>query len=171
MVFKKIKFFFYLFYPIEILYLIIIYLRKILYKYKILKTYKFNLPIIVVGNLTVGGTGKTPMVEYLANYLQSQGLTVAIVMRGYRSKYTHNNVVVNKHSSPEIYGDEPVMLANKLNCPIIIGKNRVKSIKYLLANYKLDLIISDDGLQHYALGRDLEIVMIDADRYFGNGHL
>lgn len=167
---KKISFFYWIFYPIEIVYLIIILLRKKLYQYKIFKTYKFNIPVIVIGNLTVGGTGKTPVVMYVANYLKNQGFKPAVVMRGYKSKYIKSNQIVTKNSDPNLYGDEPVLVANNIDCPVIIGKNRVASIDFLLKNFDVNIIICDDGLQHYSVARDLEIVVIDGERLFGNGH-
>ena len=145
-------------------------LRKLLYKYQILKTHKFEVPIIIVGNLTIGGTGKTPMVYYLANYFKTCGLKPAVVMRGYRSKKRSTSHIVSKDSDPKIFGDEPVMLANNLECPVVIGKDRVQTIKLLLNKYSVDIIICDDGLQHYKLKRDLEILMIDGERYLGNLH-
>lgn len=167
---KTFKFFYWLFYPLELTYKALIILRAALYKSNILKVHKFKVPIIVVGNLTVGGTGKTPIVGYLVNYFKQSGRRPAIVMRGYKARLKFKVAMVTKDSDPEIFGDEAVMLAKKLTCPIVIGNNKVNNVKFLLANYNPDIIICDDGLQHYALGRDLEILLVDGDRYFGNLH-
>lgn len=167
---EKLNFFCWIFYPIELIYICIVLLRKKLYKYKFFRTYKFNIPIIIIGNLTVGGTGKTPVVMYVANYLKNQGFKPAIVMRGYKSKNINYCQIVAKNSDPDVYGDEPVLIANKMDCPVIIGKNRVASVAFLLKNFDVNIIICDDGLQHYSLSRDLEILMIDGERLFGNAH-
>ena len=167
---KEINLFCWLLYPAEFIYLFIISIRKKLYQYKIFKTCKFNVPVIMVGNLTVGGTGKTPMVIYIANYLKNQGFKPAVVMHGYKSKYINSNQVVNKNVDAALFGDEPVLVASNVDCPVIIGKNRAASVNFLLKNMDVNVIICDDGLQHYSLARDLEIVVIDGMRLFGNGH-
>lgn len=174
---KKLHFIYYVlyylfgFFLIELIFRYIIFFRKILYKYNILKKYKFNIPVIVVGNITIGGTGKTPLVIYIVNYLVTKGFSPAIVSRGYKSNIKNIQIVL-KDSDPFICGDEPVLLAKSTNCPVVIGKDRVAAINYLLKNYdQIDVIICDDGLQHYRLARDLEIVVIDGSRWFGNGHL
>lgn len=159
------------YYFIDIIFKCLINFRKILYKYNIFKTYKFNIPIIVVGNITVGGTGKTPLVIYIVNYLVKQGFKPAIISRGYRGKYNATQVVTYA-SDPILCGDEPVFLAKATNCPVIISNNRGVAVEYLLKNFvDINIVISDDGLQHYSLARDLEIAVIDSNRLFGNGHL
>lgn len=156
---------------VDIIFKFLIDFRKFLYKHNIFKIYKFNIPIIVVGNITVGGTGKTPLVIYIVNYLVKQGFKPAIVTRGYKAKY-NNTQMVTTVSDPILCGDEPVLLAKATNCPVIIGNNRGAAIKYLLKNFGyINVVISDDGLQHYSLARDLEIAVIDGSRLFGNGHL
>lgn len=169
---KKIKIFYYIILsPFEFIFKIIVLIRKNLYKYNILKSHKFNIPVIVVGNITVGGTGKTPLVIYIANYLKNLGYNPGIISRGYKSLVNGVNLVT-KDLNPIIFGDEPVLLANATNCSVVIGKDRVATIKYLLKNFNnINIIISDDGLQHYKLKRDLEIAVIDGYRQFGNEHL
>lgn len=168
---KQLKFFGWIFYPLELIYVLIIFLRKKLYEYKIFKTYKFKIPIIIIGNLTVGGTGKTPVVMHIANYLKKQGFNPAVIMRGYKSKNINYPCIVGKNSDADLYGDEPTLVANKVDCPVIIGKNRVIAVEFLLKKFdNINVVISDDGLQHYSLARDLEIIMIDHERMFGNGH-
>ncbi|MGD0465689.1 MAG: tetraacyldisaccharide 4'-kinase [Gammaproteobacteria bacterium] len=169
---KRVSIGYYLFFCLfELIYKYIIFFRKKLYEYKIFKTHKFKLPIIIVGNITVGGTGKTPLVIYIANYLQNQGFKPAIISRGYRSKSTSISLV-STGSDPIMFGDEPVLLAKATNCPVVIGKNRVSTIEFLLKKFNnINVIICDDGLQHYKLARDLEIAVIDSLNQFGNGHL
>ena len=168
---KKLNIIYYFFYLLELIFKFIVFVRKKLYEYNILKPHNFNLPVIVVGNITVGGTGKTPLVIYIANYLQSRMFKPAIVSRGYKSKYAGISLVTTD-SDPTICGDESVLLAKNVNCPVIIGKNRVAAIKFLLKNFiDINIIICDDGLQHYKLSRNLEIAVIDSIHQFGNGHL
>ncbi|MDG6777823.1 tetraacyldisaccharide 4'-kinase [Thiomicrorhabdus sp. zzn3] len=127
-----------------------------------------SAPVIVVGNVVVGGSGKTPFIVWLANQLQNQGLSVGIVSRGYGGKSKHWPQVVTADSEPALVGDEPVLLAKQLGCGIVVSPKRNEAIARLEAQFQPDVIISDDGLQHYAMARDLEIVMVDAQRGFGN---
>lgn len=140
--------------------------------YRYLKVQQdFPVPIIVVGNLTVGGTGKTPLVSWLIHMLREQGYHPGIVMRGYGSSLKNNSfeiVALNSHAVA--VGDEPLMLRQKTDCPLVIGKNRPRAVKALLKSFpEVDVVISDDGLQHYALARDVEIAVIDGQRRLGNG--
>jgi len=157
--------------PFMVIYLIIVFIRQWLYQKKILTIHKIKVPVIVVGNITVGGTGKTPIVIWLANYLCNHGFKPGIVSRGYGAD--RNNlgqaILVEKNMDASTVGDEPLLIFLRTCCPVVVSKDRVLAAKELLANYDCDIIISDDGLQHYALGRDLEIVLIDGLRYFGNG--
>lgn len=130
---------------------------------------KFSTPIIVVGNISVGGVGKTPLVIAIAERYAKQGLKVGIVSRGYRSTVQSFPYLVKKDDSAEIVGDEPLLLALRTDCPVVIDPNRSSAVQYIIKNFKPDLIISDDGLQHYKLGRKVEIVVIDGNRGFGNG--
>ncbi|MFT2111320.1 tetraacyldisaccharide 4'-kinase [Marinomonas sp. 2405UD68-3] len=128
------------------------------------------VPVIVVGNITVGGTGKSPMVVALCEFLQSKGYSPGIVSRGYGSK-NQEALRVDSSSSPHQVGDEPLMLTRRTQCPVVIGRQRVQALEKLLKECDVDVVISDDGLQHYALNRDIEIVMVDYERGFGNGEL
>ncbi|WP_348666515.1 tetraacyldisaccharide 4'-kinase [Arsenophonus symbiont of Ornithomya chloropus] len=158
--------------PFSILYGIIIKLRNISYNIGISNTWKAPIPIVVVGNLTVGGNGKTPFVIWLVKKLSSKGYHVGVVSRGYSGKAKFYPILVNKNFSVKEIGDEPALIYLKTGVPVSVSPKRVKAVKILLKRYpKLDLIISDDGLQHYALKRDYEIVIIDGMRYFGNGWL
>lgn len=127
------------------------------------------VPVLIVGNITVGGTGKSPLVATLVDYLRTQGWKPGIVSRGYGGKSAAYPLSVSPQSDPLIAGDEPVMLA-QLGCPVVVDPKRSTAAQYLLAEHDCDLIISDDGLQHLALGRDIELVVIDAERGLGNGH-
>ncbi|WP_321323728.1 tetraacyldisaccharide 4'-kinase [Thiomicrorhabdus sp.] len=127
-----------------------------------------NATVIVVGNIVVGGTGKTPFIIWLANQLQKQNLAVGIISRGYGAKNKHWPYWVTNQSLATECGDEPLMLAKQTGCPVAVSPKRVEALALLNQKAKCDVIISDDGLQHYALQRDIEIVLIDAQRQFGN---
>ena len=126
-------------------------------------------PIIIVGNITVGGTGKTPLIIWLANYLSTQGVNVAILSRGYGGK-SNSLQMVNKDSDPNIVGDEPVMLAHRTKCSVYVHPERFKAVQ-LIAEQDIDVLLLDDGLQHYKLQRDFEIAVIDGERLYGNNKL
>lgn len=128
------------------------------------------VPLIVVGNITLGGTGKTPMVIWLVNYLLSQGLRVGVVSRGYGAKPPSRPWLIRPdENSPAQAGDEPLLIARRCRVPVVIDPDRTRAARYLSDNLNVDVIVSDDGLQHYAMGRSLELVMIDHDRGLGNG--
>jgi tetraacyldisaccharide 4'-kinase len=156
----------YLLSPFSGLFRVIIYWRR---KYLSSKKISFPVPIIVVGNVTVGGTGKTPFVIWLSNFLKEKGFKPGIVSRGYGGKSSAYPLEVLSNSDPFIVGDESILLARRTNCPVVIDPNRVSATAYLLKNYPCNIIISDDGLQHYKLSRDIEIVIVDGDREYGNG--
>lgn len=126
-------------------------------------------PIVVIGNITVGGTGKTPLIIGLARALRNLGLQPGIVSRGYGGHPTHTPCEVTALSSVEEMGDEAVMIRRSVDCPMMIDPNRVRAIEALLKVQHCDVILSDDGLQHYAMPRDLEVVVLDGERLFGNG--
>jgi len=143
-------------------------LRRFVYRYF---AKPLPVPVIIVGNLTVGGTGKSPVVAWLVQYLLNQGWQPGVLMRGYKGKlHTHAVKAVVANSDPNIVGDEAVVLANNINVPIVVGKSRRQAAQYLLQRYpQVNILISDDGLQHYRLARDIEIVVVDGIRQFGNG--
>lgn len=124
--------------------------------------------LIVIGNISVGGTGKTPMVIWLAEYLRAQGFRPGIVSRGYGGKHTKPMLITASSDAREV-GDEAVVIARRTECPVWVCRDRSAAINALCAAYDVDVIISDDGLQHYRMRRDLEIAMIDGARRFGNG--
>jgi tetraacyldisaccharide 4'-kinase len=143
-------------------------IRRGIYRIGIIKTHRFNVPIIVVGNITVGGTGKTPFVIWLAKLLQSQGYRPGIVSRGVGGNKHIKPYWVSPSDSPARVGDEAILLARNTSCPVVIGVDRVTAVRHLLKNSQCNIVISDDGLQHYRLHRNLEIVMVDGVRRFGN---
>lgn len=135
------------------------------------RAYKSRLPVIIVGNITVGGTGKTPLVEALYRDLKAKGDCPAIISRGFGGKSSHYPLIVDEKTPPEICGDEPFMLKERLeNAVIVIDPDRTAAVKYIETHFpEVGLIISDDGLQHYRLHRDVEIAVVDGARLFGNG--
>lgn len=143
-------------------------IRRLCYRLGIKKSYQFSQPLIVVGNITTGGTGKTPFVLWLVNYLKAQGKNPGIALRGVGGRKKYSPVRVTPASSPFEMGDEAVLLAKNTYCPVVACIDRVAAVKQLL-DIGCDIIVCDDGLQHYRLNRSLEIAIIDGDRYFGNG--
>jgi len=155
--------------PLGWCYQLLMTLRHLLYQSGILPTQRLDIPVIVVGNIVAGGTGKTPLVIWLAAYLKEQGYRPGIVSRGYKSKVKQWPQQVRIDSNPELVGDEPVLLARRTNCPVAIAPNRYIAAEALVEHEQVDIIVCDDGLQHYALERDIEIAVIDGVRRHGNG--
>jgi tetraacyldisaccharide 4'-kinase len=155
--------------PLSWLYCAVVWLRRLAYRRGWLQSRRLSLPVIVVGNLTVGGTGKTPLVLWLTDFLRRQGHRPGILTRGYGGAGARWPLMVTEDSDPFEMGDEPVLLARRSHCPVIAGPDRVAAGETLVATDECDIIVSDDGLQHYRLKRDLEILVIDGPRGFGNG--
>ena len=130
--------------------------------------YKAPVPVVVVGNITVGGTGKTPLILWMIDHCRARGLRVGVVSRGYGSKPPSLPWRVLPRQPAEHAGDEPLLIVNRTGVPLMIDPDRSQAVRALLAEEPLDLILSDDGLQHYRLNRDLELVLIDALRGLGN---
>lgn len=128
-----------------------------------------TVPVIVIGNLSLGGVGKTPLVIALAEKLRQRGLRVGIVSRGYGAAVRSFPHEVTVKSEARLVGDEPLLIARRTGCPVVIAPKRVEAVSYLLDNYDSQVIISDDGLQHYAMARSIEVVVIDGLRGVGNG--
>lgn len=128
------------------------------------------VPVIVVGNIAVGGTGKTPVVAALIEHLREIGYRPGVVSRGYGGR-SRQPKAVTADSDPALVGDEPVLLAQLCQCPVWVDRDRPAAVRALLAASDCDVVIADDGLQHYALGRDLEIVVVDGQRGLGNGQM
>lgn len=155
--------------PLSWLFLLLSSLRRLAYKTGLLTPYKLPVPVIIVGNINVGGTGKTPLVIWLAEQLQRKGYAPAIISRGYLGNVEFISPVFSD-SDPAIVGDEPVLIARRGKWPVWVGRDRAAVGRSLLqAHPECNVIISDDGLQHYKLARDVEVVVIDGNRGFGNG--
>lgn len=145
-------------------------LNKKLYQMGIKSSYQAPVPVMVIGNITVGGSGKTPLLIQLVNYLHSQNVRVGVISRGYGGKGPFP-AYVDLESVPDIVGDEPCLIVQSTGVPMVVGSNRQRSIEYLLSKHELDLIISDDGLQHLALERQIEWIVLDQNRGLGNQKL
>jgi len=157
--------------PLSWIFGIVTTVRKWLYKNGWLKSVRLSVPVIVIGNINVGGTGKTPLVIWLAEQLQLAGYKPGIISRGYGGNAKQVTEVM-AFSNPFEVGDEPVLIAARTSCPVFVSANRVEAGQTLLATYPTcNIIISDDGLQHYRLQRDVEIVVYDSAKGFGNGAL
>jgi tetraacyldisaccharide 4'-kinase len=145
--------------------------RRKLYASGRKKVYRSSIPLIVVGNISVGGTGKTPLIIYLSRQLISAGYRPGIVSRGYGSKAPEYPFHVKDDSPVAHSGDEALLIAHNTSCPVVIDANRSEAVKSLEQHYDCNVILSDDGLQHYAMARDIEIAVVDGRRGFGNGSL
>lgn len=156
--------------PLSWLFAAIAAVRRFLYRAGVLKSYRVAAPVIIVGNIAVGGVGKTPITLWLAGELKVAGFNPAIISRGYGGKGASDTLRVLENSDPAIAGDEPVLLARRARCSVFVDRDRVRAASMAVAE-GADIIISDDGLQHYRLKRDAEIVVIDGTRGIGNGHL
>jgi len=156
--------------PLAWLYGAMLALRGRAYRWGWARSAGAGRPVVVVGNLTVGGTGKTPLTIWLARMLAAQGLRVGIVARGYGGSSGRGPRAVDAFSRWQDVGDEPVLLARRSGCPTVVGSDRLAAARALAAG-GVDLILADDGLQHLRLARDCEIVVIDGARGFGNGRL
>jgi len=150
-------------------------LRVCLYDRKLLKQNSLPCKVLSIGNITVGGTGKTPMVSYVANLLRGLGLKVAVISRGYGGHAQRSGGIVSDGMTtlmgPQASGDEPQLLASKLKgIPLLIGKDRHRAGKEAMSRFGASVLVLDDGFQHLALKRDLDLLLIDSTRPFGNGH-
>jgi tetraacyldisaccharide 4'-kinase len=143
--------------------------RRYLYAKRLRKSTRMSTPVVVVGNLSVGGTGKTPLVCWLVARLTELGFKPGVVTRGYGGS-SGNLRLIARSDDPDVVGDESILLARRTGVPVAIGRDR-PAASQLLVNAGCDVVVSDDGLQHYALARDCEIAVIDGDRRFGNGWL
>jgi tetraacyldisaccharide 4'-kinase len=156
--------------PLSLIYGGVVRLRKKLYALGILQKCRLPVPVIVVGNLTVGGTGKTPLIIWLARFLKEAGYKPGIISRGYGGQSQYWPQWVDSNSDPKTVGDEAKLIANLTGCPMAVAPLRAAAGKMLLDRASCNIILSDDGLQHYALDRDMEIAVIDGTRRFGNGY-
>lgn len=154
--------------PLSFVYRLLILVRRIFYYTGLFKKYKLPVPVIIVGNISIGGTGKTPLLIALCELLKQQGYRPGVVSRGYRGEVVGEHFVT-KEDKADFIGDEPYLISERTQCPLVVGRNRVAAAKLLLANSNCNIILSDDGLQHYRLERDIEIAIVDVNRRFGNG--
>lgn len=158
--------------PLSWLYGAIIWLRRKLYQLGILTSYRAPVPVMVIGNITVGGSGKTPLIMSLVQFLQKKQVKVGVISRGYGGDINKMPALVSTQSLPSEVGDEPCLIAAITGAPIAVCPNRQQAIEMLLTNFPdIQLIIADDGLQHFALARDIEWIVVDAARGFGNKQL
>ncbi len=158
-----------LLWPLALLYRILSSWRRTRYLRGARPVFTCAVPVIVVGNITAGGTGKTPLTVWLVQALAGQGLRCGIVSRGYGGQSPAWPMEVLPDSSAELAGDEPVLLARRTGVPVVVAPDRVAAVRRLMARHTVDVVIADDGLQHYRLGRDFEIAVVDGMRGFGNG--
>lgn len=156
--------------PLSGLYWLVIVVRKYLFDRGILRSYRAAAPVVVVGNITAGGTGKTPTVLWLADELQKRGFRPGIVSRGFGGSHSGSSMRVDVNSETAVVGDEPVLLARRGQCPVVVDPDRTRGADMLIAD-GVDVVISDDGLQHYRLQRDYEICVVDGTRGLGNRRL
>lgn len=157
--------------PFSFLFWCVSALRRLLYRSGLRERFDSRVPVVVVGNITVGGSGKSPLVTYLVNAFREAGLNPGIVSRGYGAKPPISEpLLLNEQSQAEQVGDEPLMLFRALKCPVCVCPERYRAVQ-VLEKQGCDIIISDDGLQHYAMGRDIEICVFDRERLWGNGKL
>ena len=157
--------------PLSWLFRLLVAVRRGLYRRGVLRTTRLSVPVVVVGNIHVGGSGKTPLILALVDWLRQAGFTPGVVSRGYGGS-ARVPTPVTADSDPGVVGDEPVLIARRAACPIWVGRDRAGAGRRLLASHpEVDVLLADDGLQHYALGRDVEIAVLDGVRGFGNGCL
>lgn len=143
--------------------------RRSRYSKNTKRVWNAPVPVCVVGNITVGGTGKTPLVIWLSQWLIHRGFRVGIVSRGYGSKASSYPISVTERSRCQEVGEENILLHRRTLVPIVVDPQRVRATQFLLKNHAVDVVISDDGLQHYRLGRNIEIAVFDGTRGIGNG--
>ncbi|MCC3701127.1 tetraacyldisaccharide 4'-kinase [Rouxiella badensis] len=156
--------------PLSWLYGLITLVLRFSYKKGWKKSWRAPVPVVIVGNLTAGGNGKTPVVIWLVEQLQQRGLRVGVVSRGYGGKAESYPLILDEGTSTAQAGDEPVLIFQRTGAPVAVSPVRSDAVKALLKASSVDIIVTDDGLQHYALQRDFEIVVVDGVRRFGNGH-
>ncbi len=156
--------------PLSGIYWLLLKLRALFFRFGVYSSYKAHAPVVVVGNITAGGTGKTPTVIWLVNELREKGFTPGIVSRGYGGSKSGTSMRVDANSDPAVVGDEPVLLAQRCQCPVAVDSDRVQAAA-MLVDDGVDVIISDDGLQHLRLRRDFEICVIDGERGLGSRRL
>ncbi|PJG57765.1 tetraacyldisaccharide 4'-kinase [Aeromonas cavernicola] len=157
--------------PLALLFAMISGIRRYAYRHGWCQSYRSSLPVIVVGNISVGGNGKTPVVVWLVEQLQARGFHPGVVSRGYGGKAPYYPYPLDVTTTPAEAGDEPVLIARRCGCPVVVAPKRAEAVRLLEQRGEVDIIITDDGLQHYGLARDIELVVVDGVRRFGNACL
>lgn len=157
--------------PFSWLFGILVTLRKHLWSVQAKHRRVYSVPVCVIGNITVGGTGKSPLVMWLVQWLQNRGVRVGVVSRGYGGRSTQYPLEVSTNTLPSVAGEEPVMIARRTGVPVIVDPRRSRAVREINHRHKLDIVLSDDGLQHYAMARDIEIAVLDGTQGVGNGRL
>lgn len=155
--------------PVAALYALLVALRRGLYRAGVMPARRFPVPVVVIGNISVGGTGKTPLAEALITALRAGGFRPGVVSRGYGGQSLRYPLRLDASVAPAEGGDEPVMLFRRTGVPVVVDPVRTRAVAHLLAQDDCDVVLCDDGLQHYALARDIEIAVVDGARGFGNG--
>ena len=158
--------------PVSWLYCVLVFFRRLFYRHGLFSSSSFIKPVVVVGNISVGGSGKTPLIIAITDILSHAGIKVGIVSRGYGGEQSHTDNITSvlPDSDPQQVGDEPVLMARQTQSPVFVGRQRVTAVRALIEQHpEIDIVLSDDGLQHYAMQRNLEIAVIDEDRGLGNG--
>lgn len=155
--------------PVSWLYQLLVFIRRRLYLGGIKGQKKPPLPVVIVGNITVGGTGKSPLIIALVELLQANGFKPGVISRGYGGSHSGEPLSVTAMSDALVVGDEPLMIVQRTGVPLMIGQNRVAAADAMWQSNDVDVILCDDGLQHYPLARDLELSVVDVERQFGNG--
>lgn len=155
--------------PLSWLYGLVSGIIRLLYRLGVKRAWRAPVPVVVVGNLTAGGNGKTPVVIWLVEQLQKRGIRSGVVSRGYGGQAAHYPLLLTAETTTTEAGDEPVLIFQRTGVPVAVSPVRSDAVQALLAEHAVQIIITDDGLQHYALARDKEIVVIDGVRRFGNG--
>lgn len=159
-----------LLWPVSLIFCLLVQVRRGLYRLGLLKCTSLPVPVIIVGNITVGGSGKTPLVLWIAELLRRQGYRPGLISRGYGGEADQWPQWVDDHSDARLVGDEAMLLVRRSGCPMAVGPDRVAAAELLLEQAEVDVILSDDGMQHYRLGRDIEIAVLDGERRLGNGY-
>lgn len=158
-----------LLWPISLVYAFVIACRRFAYQRGWCKTHRVSLPVLVVGNISVGGTGKTPLCGYLVHFFQAAGWRPAIVSRGYGGERHESPRLIHSADTPEQVGDEPLMLFQQTGVPVCVCVHRALAVEHIAAHSDADIVIAADGLQHLAMPRVAEIVVLDGRRGLGNG--
>lgn len=169
--YRKTVWWLWLFLPLNWLLKALVWFRRKFYQWGIFSSKKLAVPVIVIGNINVGGTGKTPLAIYLLQWLKDNGYKPGLVTRGYGGDASEHPLIVQSDSNSSNVGDEPLLIYNRTNAHIVVDHQRARGGQKLIDDFQCDIILCDDGLQHYALHRNLEILVTDTTRGVGNGWL